>query len=362
MMKHHKKRKVLLGIIIILAVALIGGRIYLPYYLKDYVNAEIAKLDGYGGQVEDIDVWLIRGAYQINGTNIYKNSDNKREPFFSADIIDLSLQWRALLRLKVVAEIDIFNLQLNFAKSQTGEGAGWPSLVDSLTPFDVNRFEIHGGRVAYNDYMAEPSINIVVNDINLTATNLRNVQDINAALPSVLKLTGETIGNGKISIDGKMNIIKDIPDFDMAMNMNDAQLTAFNDYTRHYASLDFEAGTIGLYGELASTNGDAIGYIKPILNGVEMIDIADDGNPFNVLWESVVSGFMTLFQNQSEEQFALRIPLEGKLENPRVNGWAGFLSIFSNAFNGAFEKRDDGTIDLRKLIESTQNESVSTDS
>ncbi len=351
MMKKHKKRKFILALVILVAVTLIGGRIYLPYYLKDYVNAEIAKLDGYGGQVEDIDVWLIRGAYQIKGTNIYKNNNHKREPFFSADVIDLSLEWRALIHLKVVAEIEIFNMHLNFAKSQTGEGAGWPALVDSLTPFDVNRFEIHGGKVAYNDYSAEPAINLAVDNLNLKTTNLRNVSDKNVALPSDLLLTGNTIGNGKIRIDGKMNIIKNIPDFDMAMNMDEAQLTAFNDYTRHYASLDFENGSIGLYAELASTNGDAVGYVKPILNDVEMIDIDDDGNPLNVLWESVVSAFVTIFQNQSEEQFALRIPLEGKLENPRVNGWAGFLSIFSNAFNKAFEKRDDGTIDIKTLLE-----------
>src|SRR5690606_7436082 len=88
------------------ALLLVAGRIYLPYWVEDYVNGKIDALEGYGGAVEDIDIQLFRGAYQIHGLNIHKEKGGLQEPFVAARTIDLSVEWRALLAGAVVAEID----------------------------------------------------------------------------------------------------------------------------------------------------------------------------------------------------------------------------------------------------------------
>jgi len=57
--------------------ALVGLRLALPWILEDYVNRQLAALEGYWGQVEDVDVALWRGAYQIQGVQIEK--ENKQD-------------------------------------------------------------------------------------------------------------------------------------------------------------------------------------------------------------------------------------------------------------------------------------------
>ena len=59
---------------------------------------------------------------------------------------------------------------------------------------------------------------------------------------------------------------------------------------------------------------------------------------------------MEIFENQPTDQFAMRIPVSGTLDNAQQNIWAGFVSIFSNAFGSAFTKDTDGTIDIRNVI------------
>lgn len=357
--KMRHKKKFAAGIALcVLAVALLAVRVYMPFWVTDYVNRQINALDGYGGQVQDIDIHLWRGAYQINGLNIYKSNGGLKEPFVAADTIDLSVEWRALIfDWALVAETDIYGADITFAKSQTGEGANWENFIDSLFPFDINRVEVHSGKVAYKDYSAKPAINLFIADITARATNIRNTEDREVALPSDIAVTGRSIGGGDLKLTGKMNALRNTPDFDLDMGLSDAQLTAFNEYAQEYASIDFQSGTIGIYSELAAAKGRLSGYIKPVATDISLLDIPDqDSNPFHIIWESLASVVLEIFENQSEDQFAMRIPIEGSLDNPERDLWPAILSIFQNAFNQAFTKNSDGTIDFRDALKNLRDE------
>lgn len=350
MTMRHRKSYITLGVVLALLVIAVAGRLYLPYWLKDYVNEQIAGLEEYGGGVEDIDIYLWRGAYQIYGLNIHKNEGGLEKPFVASEKIDLSVEWDALLNGAIVAEIDIYKADLNFSKTQTGKGAGWADLVDKLSPFDINRLTLHGGKLSYIDYTAEPNVNLFIKDIEAKVTNLRNVTEENSPLPSQFNISGNSIGKGKLKIDGRMNVFKKTPDFDMDLELRDANLSAFNDYARAYAALDFERGTIGIFGELAAADSNVTGYVKLVATNVSVASTEKNDNPFNALWQSVASVFVELFQNQPKDQFALRIPIEGKLDNPDQDLWSAFLSIFSNAFGQAFTKNEDGTINFMDAV------------
>jgi hypothetical protein len=360
-MKKTKKkalRHTLLGLCIVIVLGLIGVRLYLPYWLTDYVNRQIAQLDGYGGSVRDIDVSLWRGAYQIHGLNIHKDRGGIKEPFVAAKTVDLSIEWRALWHGEIVAEIVINTIDLNFAKAQTGEGADWENFVDSLSPFKINRLDVQGGKVAYIDHNAKPEVNIYIDTISATVTNLRNVEDRNAALPSDIQISGRSIGNGTLRLMGKTNILRDIPDFDLDMKLENAALAAINDYTRAAAAVDFVEGKVGIYSELAAAKGKVAGYVKLLVEDIKVVDVEkQDHNPLNVLWESLVAVFMQLFKNHPKDQFALRIPIEGDLSNPDKDGWAAFLSIFENAFGKAFSRDTEGRIDFKDALQESQDQS-----
>lgn len=351
MFGSHRKWKLSIGIIMAIALLLIAGRLYLPYWVKDYVNTQISLLDDYSGGVQDIDINLWRGAYKIQALEIYKREGGLDAPFAAARTIDLSVEWKALLNGAIVAEIDIYDADLNFSKTQTGEGAGWIGLVDALSPFNINRLAVHSGKIAYIDYTADPNINLFIKDINATATNLRNVTDKENPLPSSLKISGTSIGEGELLFEGRMNIFRDIPNFDFGAELSDANLTAFNDYGRAYAAVDFEGGTIGIFSELAAADGNVTGYVKLVATNVTVEAIEKEENPLTIVWESLVSAFVEIFENQPKDQFAIRIPVEGKLDDPEEDLWSAFISIFSNAFGQAFQKNEDGTINFQDALE-----------
>ena len=65
---------------------------------------------------------------------------------------------------------------------------------------------------------------------------------------------------------------------------------------------------------------------------------------------------MEIFENQEQDQFAFRIPIEGSLDDQNRNGWAAFLSIFQNAFGQAFTRNEDGTINFRDALRNNSDE------
>lgn len=348
---RHTLKKWGAGIIVVVILLLIGGRLYLPYWVTDYVNRKIAALDGYSGSVKEIDIHLWRGAYQIHNLDIHKTNGGLKTPFVAAKLIDFSVEWKALWQGTIVSEVDIENITLTFSKSQNGQGADWTQFIDDLTPFDINRLGINGGKVSYVDYAASPDVNLYIDNIRAEVTNLRNIDKKNMALPSNLRIQGNSIGNGKLVINGRGNILKKIPDFDLDIKLENASLAAFNNYTRDSIGIDFTSGTIGVYSELAAANGHVTGYVKPIATKVRMLDLDKDTNILHIIWESLASAFMEIFKNQTQDQFALRIPIDGSIDQPQSNMWSGFWSIFSNAFVKAFPRTTDGSIDFKNALE-----------
>ncbi len=355
MQKPWWKSKPFLVTITAILALVIAVHLYLEVWVKDYVNKKMADLDGYSGSIEDIDIHLWRGAYKIDGLNIFKTNGGIKEPFFSSKTTDLSIEWRALFKGAVVAEVTLDQPNLNFAIEQTGEEADWGEFIDSLAPFEINKLTVKNGKLSYLDHSVKPEINLFIENVNGKVSNLNNIDHKKNPLPSNLTATGKSIGNGKLSVDGNMNVLTTLPSFDIDVKLVDADLTGFNDFARHYGAITFEKGTIGIFCELASTKGELKGYVKPIITDINIVNIKDGiKNPFKLVWESVVSVFLEVLENHPKDQFAMRIPIEGKLDKPRQKMWSGFLSIFSNAFRRAFQKNVDGTINFKDVLEEAE--------
>jgi hypothetical protein len=347
--KKHLWRKIAIGTALILILALIGARVYLPYWVTDYVNRQINDIKGYSGSISDVDINLWRGAYQIHNLKIFKTGADIPVPFVDIKTSDLSVQWAALFDGAIVAEIDLYDAHLNFAVDkkgrdiQTGEGAGWSKFVDALSPLDINHLNIHGGEISFQDFSARQPVDIFIKDIALEVENLKDVKDNDKTLPSPIRLSGHSIGGGKVQATGAMNIIRETPDFDLDIKLENAALPSINAYSRSIAAVDFEKGSLSIYIEAAARDGKLRGYIKPIATDVSMVSLEKDGNPLSVLWQSVVSVFAEIFKNHGKDQLATRIPIEGDIDNPETDTWSAVVGIFRNTFN-AFIKDTDDTV------------------
>ena len=100
---RFKKKRYIVPIIIL--ILLIAFRLYLPTLVKNYVNKVLADIPGYYGQVDDIDIALIRGAYVINGMYLNKGTAESQVPFLNFPKSDISIEWKSLFKGKIVSEI-----------------------------------------------------------------------------------------------------------------------------------------------------------------------------------------------------------------------------------------------------------------
>ena len=108
---------------IALAALLIAIRVALPEFIKDFVNKRLAALDSYDGSVADVDLALWRGAYRIDGIRIVKTGTKEPTPFFAGDRIDLSIEWRSLVRGSMVSEAVLLQPNVNFVRAENKDGS-----------------------------------------------------------------------------------------------------------------------------------------------------------------------------------------------------------------------------------------------
>lgn len=219
--------------------------------------------------------------------------------------------------------------------------------VNKTLPLKINRFEIIDGKIAYKDFSTTPQVDIFIDSLQLVATNLSNVKDKSKELPSTLKAAGNSLGGGNLNVDMKMNFLKQVPDFDLDLSFENVDLTALNDFVKAYTNTDVEQGSFSLYTEMAAENGELVGYVKPVIENLKVLDWKkEEGNFLQKTWEAVVAVVTEIFENQKKDQLATRTPISGDLNNLDAGIWSTVWNVFKNAFIEALSKRVEGTIDF----------------
>lgn len=341
-------------IFIIIVAVLVVIRLVLPYVVLHYANKTLANMDGYYGHIEDIDLAIIRGAYKID--SIYLNKvdsiTNKQTPFLSASLVDLSVEWDALLHGSIVGELVFEKPMVRFTKDKvepkqvSKDTAQFDKLLDDFMPLQVNRVEVNGGNVQYIDETSKPKVDIHLTDLNVLALNLRNSYDSSALLPAKVTAFGK-IYEGTLSVNMKLNPLAKSPTFDMNAEIKKTNLVLLNDFFQAYAKIDVNKGDFGMYTEAAAKNGRFKGYVKPLIKDLDVLGKEDrDDNVFRKVWEGLAGFAGEVFENQPKDQVATKIPFEGRLDNPETNIWTTVINVLENAFVQAIQPSIDNEINI----------------
>ena len=338
--KKHRRRNLWLIILGSLLVILIAFRIALPYILLRFVNKELQTIPGYTGHVDDIDVHLIRGAYTIKTINLDKTGGKIPVPFFSAEVIDLSVEWSAIFHGRIVGKIIVRHPILNFAKGPTEETSQtgiptkpWTKVVGDLMPLKLNRFEIFDGEVHYRDFYSTPKVNIYATDIHILAENLSNAKHQKEELPSTVEATCGGIYGGHADLHMKMDALNQYPTFSAKAELLDMDITKLNDFLSAYAKLTVRSGTISIYTEAAAKDQKITGYTKPIIKDLHVVNWKDDkGHPLKLAWEGLVGAVAWVIKNHGKDQLATRAEFSGDLKDPNVNTWYIIGQLLRNGF------------------------------
>lgn len=337
--------------------ALVLVRIALPYVLLHFANKRLAAMPNYYGHIADLDLALLRGAYRIEAFNLEKKDtvSEKLTSFMSADLIDLSVEWSALLDGSLVGELVVEHPELRFTKDAAEpaealkDSADFRTLLKDFMPLKVNRVEVHHGVVRYRDAGSTPVVDVQMYDVEALVLNLTNSADSVKLLPSSLRATAKVYG-GDLTLNMGLAPLADSTRFDMNAELVHTDLTRMNDLFQAYGNFDVNKGTFGLYSEMATRDGAFKGYVKPLIKDLDVLGSEDkhDGI-FHKLWEAVVGAAGGILKNPGTDNVATKVTFEGRLDHPEVGAWGAVAQSLRNAFIKALPPSLDNEINIANV-------------
>lgn len=346
-------------ILLALLVLLIVGRLLLPYFVLRYVNKVLADMGSYTGRIEDVNIALLRGAYQIEDLRIRKINGKVKEPFLYIPKADLSIEWKSLFKGELVGEVEAYEPELNFAFSnneserQTGEEVDWTVLVKDLLPIQINRFAVINGRIDLASLITKPRADLSMQRFNGEIRNIRNVEEVSGKLPSPVWATGDIPGyGGTMRFDANMYLLKPMPDFNYDLRFTNIEMTKLNEMARAYANIDFERGRLNVFSEMAMNDGKLNGYVKPLTKEMKIFKLDENENRSvgRFFTELLAQGGTALLKNQKLDQVATRIPLSGTVEEVKVGLWPTIFGVLRNAYIQAFKGEFDNDITFKDAL------------
>lgn len=358
-MRRRNKYLLILGIVVALLVA---ARLALEPILLDYANDKIDALDAYEGHIDDLDLALLRGGYDIKGIEIVKTGSGQPVPFFKGERIEATVEWRSLLRGSLVAEGDLYGPQVNLVEaeseqqSQLGKEVNWVQQFKKLFPFRFNTVRVHDGTVTFRVPGIQTKDSLKARHIDGTLSNLTNVADSDKETFAGFKLTANVLDGGSARVDGSIDPLAVKPTFDMNLSVKNVQLPQVNPWLTRFIKADAESGEFELYTELAAADGKFKGYAKPVMRDVNIYSSQEpEKNPLKRLWEGLIDIAANVLENQEEDQVAARIPFKGTIEKPDADLLATIGSVMRNAFVSAFARSLEGSISVRSVRQSLKD-------
>jgi hypothetical protein len=323
-----------------IAVFLLSLRLALPFAVEDYVNHQLRRSHDYSGSIGRVTIHLWRGAYEIHDINVFKTTDKISVPFFSSQLLDLSLQWSELFHGAFVSKIIMEGPRLNFvsgpaeAQSQTGTENNWGETLESLVPFKINRLDIIEGRIHFLNPYSKPPVDIYITNITALATNFANSQRMAGDLPAGITAKGMTLGGGGLSLSIHVNPLAKTPTFELTGQLTNVDLVALNDFLRAYGKFDVGRGTFDLFSSFATTNETYDGYCKVFFRDLKVFNWEQDKKKdvLEIFWKAIVGTLTAAFKNQPHDQLATKIPISGSFGKTDVHIWPTIATLLRNAF------------------------------
>lgn len=331
--------------IVVLVTALVIIHVYLATWVRDYVNRKLSEIPGYRAHVAAVTLHLWRGAYQIHNIEIVKTSGKVPVPFFSAPLVDLSVQWHALIfEHAAVGNIELYRAKLNFVNGPTeetsanGVDAPWAQKIKQLFPLKINRFAAHDSEIHYRDFSKSPKIDMPIDRVEMVAVNLTNSKKLSKSLIADIRIQGRPLrvgtGRSQISLDPYAAR----PTLAFNLEVDEIPLVKLNDLAKGYGGFTFESGTLKLAMEASAKNGAYKGWVEPVFNHMGIFNPEHDSdNPISFIWQAILGGVTNIVRNHPKDRFGTRVPFSGTFEDPRPDTMTTIFNAFRNAFVKAFE-------------------------
>jgi hypothetical protein len=204
----------LVGVVGLLLVAAVIGSLFIDEPLRRYVEQQMnAQLQGYTVHIGALDVHPFSFSADLKEV-IIRQDAHPDPPIIHVPELRASVQWRTLLSRRVVAEVQIQQPAVHLNLTQVREEArdevpvrerGWQEAAQAALPLQINELWVVNGEVTYID--ADPARPLRLRQLNVHASNIRNVRSDAGTYPSDLQIDAALDGVGHMALKGQADFL-----------------------------------------------------------------------------------------------------------------------------------------------------------
>lgn len=254
------RRRWIIAAVALVALAGLASAIALFFIdepLRRYTEAKMnARLRGYTVTVGALHFSPINFSLELRDTVVVQN-EHPDPPVANIERLYASVHWRALLSGRVVGDVlidrPVVLLDLPQAKQEIDDPTpvkdqGWQDALQAIYPLKINELRISRGDVTYQD--RGPFKPLRVRDLELEASNIRNVHSEERVYPSPLRLTARVFEGGSVSATGWADFLAEPhAAFMTDIKLDGIELDYFKPIINRY-NVAVDKGTLSAYGEI----------------------------------------------------------------------------------------------------------------
>jgi hypothetical protein len=379
--------KVLRILLLSLVVLLIVVRIALPWVITRKANAALKELPDYTGRLQDVDLSVLRGAVRLEDLRI---TSRKGDMAVTIPYIDLDLGWLRLIKGIVVADVVVDHPRVRMLIEKPSEaaekakekgkeagkeiekktGKSLPDLLRDLIPFQLHSFTLRDGVVRFRESgqnidaeadkddqksdnadadEKEQGLEIRLTDLQVQLHNLTNTAKEEGTLFAKGEASAHLMNEGRMDLNLRLNPLAETPTFDMNFEVQKFDLRAINPLLRWQAGVDVTKGQFAMFAEAAAAKGAFEGYVKPVIENLDVLDTKTDKGVLQKAKEAVVGAVAAVLTNPKKERIAAKIPFSGRFDNPDIGLWQAVVTVLRNAFIRALMPKLDRSVDLQEV-------------
>src|SRR2546422_424935 len=174
--------------------------------LRQYTEAKMNRaLKGHTARIKTLDFHPL--GFSLDLRDVAITQDAHPDPaVLQIERLSASVHWRALLSGRLVADVEIekptVHVDLPQARKEISDPVpvkerGWQEALEAVYPLKINHFQVRNGDVTYVD--KGPFKPLRVRDIDLSATNIRNVRSEDRTYPSDVRFSALVFESGRVS-------------------------------------------------------------------------------------------------------------------------------------------------------------------
>jgi membrane protein len=329
-------------------------RALLPSLLTKLLNTILARIPGYKGHVDAVELNLTRGRFGVRGISLRQDSPLDHQQSLDTELVVLQLDWKSALSGRLVGEIEIDNprlfLSLNGINHNGGHNGAkkpeiqthgevltqpsWQEKVANLYPFKLTEIRLLHGEVNINDIAGEHDSHLRLERLNLLGENITNNLDLSPSLMSKISCRGRVMSQGTLALNGEGHLLAQSPTFNVDFKTENIDLRELRSVINHFLELQVRTGLMDLYVEAAAKQGQIHGYAKPVFDHLEIEPPAHSS--FGARIKAWLAELIAkLGKNKKVDRIATRMSFDGPFKDPHLDIMGAATQFLRNAFSTA---------------------------